>query len=350
MKDKRILKLVGSVCMMVVLTITLVSAIGCTEEVPLPEGGPLSIGIFQIISHPALDSAREGFKDAFKAALEDEGLSETDVEFIERNAGGSPDVAYTIADYFVSLDVDLICAIATPCVIAAATAVEQTDILVVFNSVTNPVVAGVVDSWEVPGGQVTGVSDIAPVEPQLELIIDILEANNLTLDKLGVVYNPGEPNSVYQVDVQLAQATTALDLTVEVVKASVSTGADVPAAAQTLVDAGVDAIWIPTDNTVVAAIEALVGPCEDNDIPLFAADVATVDRGALGCWGLDYYDIGYSSGEMAADILLNGADPATMPVQTAPANLLYLYPEEAQRQGVTIPQELLDEATEIIED
>ena len=210
--------------------------------------------------------------------------------------------------------------------------------------------AGVVDDWDEPGGQVTGVSDIAPVEPQLELIIDILEANNLTLDKLGVVYNPGEPNSVYQVDVQLAEAVTALDPTVEVVKASVSTGADVPAAAQTLVDAGVDAIWIPTDNTVVAAIEALVGPCEENDIPLFAADVATVDRGALGCWGLDYYDIGYSSGEMAADILLHGADPATMPVQTAPANLLYLYPQEAQRQGVTIPQELLDHATEIIED
>jgi putative ABC transport system substrate-binding protein len=327
-----------------------VGLIGCTEEVPPEEEFPLSIGIFQIVSHPALDSAREGFKDAFKAGLADEGLDETDVVFIERNAGGSQDVSYTIADYFVSLDVDLICAIATPCVIAAATAVEGTDIPVVFNSVTNPVDAGVVDAWDEPGGQVTGVSDIAPVEPQIQLILDVLEANDLTLKKLGVMYNAGEPNSVYQVDVQLDDAITGLGLNIEVVKASVSTGADIPAAAQTLVDAGVDAIWVPTDNTVVAGIEALVGPCEDNDIPLFAADVSTVERGALGCWGLDYYDIGYSSGEMAADILLNGANPAVMPVQTAPANLLYLYPDEAERQGVTIPEDLLDQATEIIED
>jgi putative ABC transport system substrate-binding protein len=350
MNNKRILKLVGSICMVVALTLTLVLVGGCTTQYEEEEEeGPLSIGIFQIISHPALDSAREGFKDAFKAGLEDEGLSETDVAFTERNAAGSMDMCYTIADYFVSLDVDLICAIATPCVIAATTAVEGTDIPVVFNSVTNPADAGI-DDWDEPGGQVTGVSDMAPVEPQIQLILDVLEANGLTLEKLGVVYNAGEPNSVYQVDVQLADAITALGLAVDVVKATVSTGADVPAAAQTLVDAGVDAIWVPTDNTVVAGIEALVGPCEDNDIPLFAADVATVERGALGCWGMDYYDVGYSSGEMAVDILLKGANPATIPIETAPANLLYLYPDEAERQGVTIPQDLLDQATEIIED
>jgi putative ABC transport system substrate-binding protein len=323
-----------------------VGLIGCTEEAP-PE--VTTIGIFQIISHPALDSAREGFKDAYKAGMADEGLSEEDVVFTERNAAGSMDVSYTIADYFVSLPVDLICAIATPCVIAATTAVEGTDIPVVFNSVTNPADAGI-DNWDEPGGQVTGVSDMAPVEPQIQLVIDVLEANNLTLDKLGVVYNAGEPNSVYQVDVQLADAITALDPTIEVVKATVSTGADVPAAAQTVVDAGVDAIWVPTDNTVVAGIEALVGPCEDNDVPLFAADVATVERGALGCWGMDYYDVGYASGEMAVEILLKGVDPGTISIETAPANLLYLYPEEAERQGVTIPQDLLDQATEIIVD
>ena len=323
-----------------------VGLIGCTEPAS-PE--VTTIGIFQIISHPALDSAREGFKDAFKAGLEDEGLSEEDVVFTERNAAGSMDVSYTIADYFVSLSVDLICAIATPCVIAATTAVEGTEIPVVFNSVTNPADVGIED-WDEPGGQVTGVSDMAPVEPQIQLILDVLEANGLTLDKLGVVYNAGEPNSVYQVDVQLADAITALDPTIEVVKATVSTGADIPAAAQSLVDAGVDAIWVPTDNTVVAGIEALVGPCEEYDIPLFAADVATVERGALGCWGMDYYDVGYSSGEMAVEILLKGVDPGTISIEIAPANLLYLYPEEAERQGVTIPQDLLDQATEIIED
>ena len=325
-----------------------VGLIGCTEPTP-PE--VLTIGISQLGSHPALDSAREGFKDAFKAGLEDAGLSETDVVFTERNAAFSMDVCYTIADYFVSLGVDLICAIATPNVIAAMTAVEGTDIPVVFNSVTNPADVGIED-WEEPGGQVTGASDMAPVEPQLQLILDIFadEANENQLNTLGVMYNPGEPNSAYQVDTQLADAIVALGLDIEVVEASVSTGADVAAAAETLAIAGVDAIWVPTDNTVVGAIEALVGPCEEYDIPLFAADVATVERGALGCWGMDYYDVGYSSGEMAVEILLKGVDPGTISIEIAPANLLYLYPEEAERQGVTIPQDLLDQATEIIED
>jgi putative ABC transport system substrate-binding protein len=344
--NKKIVPILIVVCVALVVALVLVLALGIGRQPA--QAGLYKIGIFQIVSHPALNSAREGFKDAFKAALEDVGLNETEVVFIERNAAGSQDVCYTIADYLVSLDVDLICAIATPCVIAAATAVEGTDIPVVFNSVTNPGDVGI-DDWDEPGGQVTGASDLAPVEPQLELIEDILEANNLTFEKLGVVYCAGEPNSVYQVDVQLAGAITALDLTVEVVPATVSTGADISAAAQTLVDAGVDAIWVPTDNTVVAGIEGLVGPCEDHDIPLFAADTATVERGVIGCWGLDYYDLGYTSGEMAAEILLEDANPATMPVQTAPANLLYLNPGGAERMGVTIPQSLIDMATHVTE-
>ena len=354
MKNKRILKLVGSICIAVVLAVMLLPA-GCVPEDEPEDGeGPLKIGIFQIISHPALDNAREGFKDAFKAALAAENLTEADVVFTESNAAGSMDLCYTIADYFVAQDVDLICAIATPCAIAAATAVNGTDIPVVFNSVTNPVDAGIVNNWTVPGGQVTGVSDLAPVEPQIQLILDVLEdeANNLTLDKLGVMYNAGEPNSVYQVDVQLVEALDDLGLTgnVTVVKATVSTGADIPAAAQSLVDAEVDAIWIPTDNTVVAGIAGLIGPCEDNDIPLFAADVSTVEVGAIGSWGMDYYDVGTYSGQMAAEILLEGANPATMPIQTVPLNLLYVYPQEGLRMGVTVPEWIIDMADEVVTD
>jgi putative ABC transport system substrate-binding protein len=337
MKNKRTLKLVGSACMVVVLTLTLVLISGCTGG-----GGEkvYKIGVFQIVDHPALNAARQGFEDALTAAVVAKGEN---VTYDEQNAQGEPSNAATIAQSFVNEGVDLICAIATPCVQAAALAVNGTDIPVVFNSVTNPVVAGVVDSWDVPGGQVTGVSDIAPVEPQLELIIDILEANNLTFEKLGVIYNPSEDNSVYQVDTQLLEAKEALNLTIDVVKSPAYSTDDVSAAAQALVGE-VDAIWVPTDNTVVAAFEAVVAVAEDNDIPLFAADTSTVERGAIGCWGLDYYDVGYSSGEMAADILLNGADPATMPVQTAPANLLYLNTGAANETGVTIPQALINEA------
>jgi len=343
MKNKRILKLVGSVCMVVVLTLTLVLTIGCTETPP--DEDSYEVGIFQIVIHPALDAAREGFKDALTAAIVPTGGY---VTFDEQEAAGESSIAATIANSFVAEDVDLICAIATPCAQAAALAVDETDIPVVFNSVTNPVVAGVVDSWDVPGGQVTGVSDIAPVDPQLELIVDIFEANNLTFETLGVIYNPSEDNSVYQVDVQLTEAIELLALDISVEESPANSSADVSAAAEALVGK-VDAIWVPTDNTVVSAFEAVIAVAEENDIPLFAADVATIERGAIGCWGLDYYDIGYSSGEMAADILLNGANPATMPVQTAPANLLYLNPGAAERMGVTIPQSLIDMADEVAE-
>ena len=135
------------------------------------------------------------------------------------------------------------------------------------------------------------------------------------------------------------------------VKATVSTGADIPAAAQSLVAAAVDAIWIPTDNTVVAGIAGLVGPCEYSDIPLFAADVSTVEAGALGAWGMDYYEVGNYSGQMAAEILLNGANPATMPVQTLPADFLYLNTQAAENMGeITIPQWLIDMAYEVVTD
>jgi putative ABC transport system substrate-binding protein len=346
LKNKRLLKTIGSVCMVVVLTVTLVLISGCTGEENV-----YKVGISQFGDFTALNSACEGFEDALTAAVEAEGGS---VTYDVQNAATDPNIAATIAQSFVDAGVDLILAIATPCALAAALAVNGTDIPVVFNSVTNPVVAGLVDSWDVPGGQVTGVSDIAPVEPQLELIGDILVANNLTFETLGVIYNPGEPNSVYQVDTQLADAIAALALNITVKKSPAYSTADVSAAAQALATAPlgpVDAIWVPTDNTVVSAMASVTQVCEDNDIPLFAADTSTVeDKYAIGCWGMDYYKVGTASGQMAADILLNGADPATMAVQTLPADRLFLYPDGAERMGVTIPQSLIDEATVVVED
>jgi putative ABC transport system substrate-binding protein len=143
-------------------------------------------------------------------------------------------------------------------------------------------------------------------------------------------------------------------MTIEVVKSPAYSTADVSAAAQALVTAPlgpVDAIWIPTDNTVVSAIASVTQVCEDNDIPLFAADAETVKgKYAIGCWGVNYYDVGYESGEMAGEILLEGKDPATMAVKTLPADLLYLYPAGAERMGVTIPEELIDSADVVVED
>jgi len=341
----RIIGIVVGVCVVVAVVLVLVFTLG---RQPAPPAMEYKVGISQIVIHDALDAAREGFKDALTAAVLAEGGN---VTYNEQEAAGEPGIAATIAESFVAQGVDLICAIATPCAQAAYVAVNETDIPVVFNSVTNPVVAGVVANWTVPGGQVTGVSDIAPVDPQLQLIVDILEdvANNLTFEDLGVIYNPAEDNSVYQVDVQLPEAIAALNLTISVVEQPASNPTEVLAAAEALVGQ-VDAIWVPTDNTVVASIAAVILVAEDNDIPLFASDTSTVDTGVIGCWGMDYYDVGYASGVMAAEILLEGANPATMPVQTAPANLLYVYPQEAVRMGVTIPQWIIDMADIVVTD
>jgi putative ABC transport system substrate-binding protein len=316
------------------------------EEFPPPSPIEYEVGISQIVINPSLDAAREGFKDALTEAVEDESAI---VTYYEQEAAGEPSIAATIAESFVDEDVDLICAISTPSVQAAALAVNGTDIPVVFNSVTNPVViAGVCDSWDVPGGQVTGVSDIARVEPNLELIMDILEANDLTFEKLGVIYNPGTDHSVYQVKTLLTEAIELLNLNISVEESLAYDTTEVKIAAEALVGR-VDAIFVPEIGTVQSAFEAVVAVAEENDIPLFSPNVDTVTRGAIGCWGLDYYVVGYLSGQMAAEILLEGANPATLPVQRAPADLLYLNPGAAERMGVTIPEDLLDIADQIIE-
>ena len=218
-------------------------------------------------------------------------------------------------------------------------AVEGTDIPVVFAAVTDPVAAGLVESWEKPGGNVTGASDWADVGLQVKLGMDIYPAK-----KLGVVYNAGEVNSVVQID-ELKKVAASLGIE-EIVEATAASTADVLAAATSLVGRGVDAIWEPSDNTVAAAIDAVVKVCEENKIPLFASDIDMAKGGAISGLGLDYYVNGTEAGKLAARVL-GGEDPANIPIGMTPMTIIYLSPAAAERMGVTIPQEVLDTATEI---
>ena len=250
-------------------------------------------------------------------------------------------MAATIAAYFVSEEVDLIFSIATPPTLACASAVEGTDIPVVFAALTDPVDAGLADNWTVPGGQITGASDWADVYLQVKLGMDIYPA-----ERLGVVYNAGEPNSVVQLN-ELKKVQASLNIT-EIVEATAATTADVYAAAQSLVGR-VDAIWEPSDNTVAGAIDSVVQVCEDNDIPLFASDVGMAEGGCISGYGLDYYVNGQTAGELAARVL-EGEDPAIIPIATTPMTIIYLCPDAAARMGVTIPQAVLDTATQVCEE
>mgnify|MGYP001171439299 FL=1 len=285
-----------------------------------------SIGITQIVTHEALDAAREGFK----AALADAGLQAT---YDEQNAQGDPSIAASIAGTFADAGHDLILAIATPT--AQAVAQKISDVPVLFTAVTDPVGAELVASLEAPGANVTGTSDANPVKEQLELVKQIVP----DAKTIGVVFNSGEANSVTQVS-WLKEIAPTLGL--EIKEAAAPTSADVQQATEALGD--VDAIYVPTDNTVVSSLDGLIGVAEAKQIPVFGAEAGTVSGGAIATYGISYYELGRQTGEQAVRILTEGADPATMPVETQTNLEVYLNLGAAQRMGVTLPQELIDRA------
>ncbi len=289
------------------------------------EGESVSIGISQIVSHPSLDAARDGFK----AALEDAGY---DVDWDEQNAQGDQSIAASIAGAFASEDLDMVLAVATPTAIAAAQAV--TDIPVLFTAVTDPVGSALVESMEAPGGNVTGTSDAVDVADILELVTRIAP----DAETVGIVYNAGEPNAVTQVE-WAQDAAEELGLTIEL--ATADTSGAVQQAADSL---DVDAFFVITDNTVVSALETLIQVAENKQIPVIASEGDSVARGAIATIGIDYYALGYQTGEMAVRILSGEAEAATTPVEVQTELALYLNTGAAERMGVTIPDDLLAEA------
>ena len=294
------------------------------------------IGISQVVTHPALDAAREGAI----AALADNGYVEGENIVIDyQNSEGDGSLFDTIAAKFVGDKVDVIITIATPNTLSAIAAAKNTDIPVVFSAITDPTGAGMVESWEShPDDNVTGVSDMIAVDDDVDLITQIVPG----VKTIGTLFNNGEANSVFLVE-ELKKACDALGI--EVVEGTVSTSADVFTVAQSLVGQ-VDAIWIGTDNTVVSGLEALIGVCEENGIPLFPSDNESIERGGIAAYGFDYYDIGYQTGEIVVKIL-EGADAAEIPVEKGKVISLTINTAAAERFGVTIPQELID-AAEIV--
>lgn len=282
-----------------------------------------TVGMTQIVEHPSLDAASEGFKKALEYA----GLK---VEFDEQNAQNDQNNSNTIASNFVSQNVDLIFANSTPSAQAALNATK--DIPIVFTSVTDPVDAKLISSFEEPGGNVTGTSDGNP-----EAIPSTIAfmAEEMGVKTVGTVYNTGEANSIAQVTTMKEEAEKA-DL--KLVEAAVTTSSEVKQATESLVGK-VDALYIITDNTVVSALESVVMVANEKDVPLFVGEFDSVERGGFAAYGFDYYDIGYEAGEMAAEILEDGKSPADIPAQY-PQNLKLLINENAAKEmGIEIKDE-----------
>ncbi|MFC1897306.1 ABC transporter substrate-binding protein [Chloroflexota bacterium] len=333
MKRKGISKILVGVCLILVLAILFMS--GCGPAMTY------KIGLSQLLTHPSLDATREGIIDG----LADNGYVEGDnLEIDYQNSELDMTLVATIAQQFVSDMVDAMITIATPNSQAAISAAEGTDIPVIFTAITDPVGSEMVVDWDNhPDENVTGVSDMLPVAENLDLILEVVPG----VETIGTMYNAGESNSVYLVG-KLIEACDAFDI--EVVESPVATSADILAAANSLVGRGVDVIWIGTDNTVVSGLEALIGVCEDNQVPLFASDDPSMERGAIAGWGFDYYDIGYQTGEMVAKILDGDGTANDVPVEKGKIVFLSVNTAAAEIMGVTIPQSIVDEAKVVYEE
>jgi putative ABC transport system substrate-binding protein len=294
------------------------------------------IGVSQIVEHPALDATRKGFIDY----LNENGYPRGEkVKYIYKNAQNNRPVSGQIAKQLVGEDVDLILTIATPSSQDVAAVTDKIPIL--FSAVTDPVAAGLVKSLENPGANISGTMDKSPVSAQMDLLKKILPK----AQTIGTIYNAGEVNSVSSVK-DLKKDLDKRGMKLEETTAANSSA--VKMAAGSLVGK-VDAIHVPTDNTVVLAFESVVKVCVDNKIPLFAADTDSVKRGAIAALAVDYYKLGRQTGAMAKRILDGEAKVGELPVEYQKELLLYLNPSAAVKMGVDIPQSIREKAEKIIE-
>ena len=282
------------------------------------------IGITQIVAHPALDSAREGFKDAIKES----GLN---VTFDEKNANGEVATANMIANNFVTEKVDLIYAIATSTAQSAAQATNK--LPVVFSAITDPEAAGLIKE------NVTGISDRVNVKQQLELLLKL----DSKIKKVGVIYNSSEQNSKVQVD-DLKKAASELGITI--VEKSVTQVSEIPQASEALVRES-DALYLPTDNLVASVVNLITEKATAAKKVAFGAEAAHVKGGALITQGIDYYEMGKEAGKIAVEILKNGKKPSEIKFKKMDLNDIVINNKTLAAIGINLPEDIKSKAKTI---
>lgn len=322
-------KMIGFIiCLTALLTVAFFTS--SNETATTKEGKPL-VGILQLTSHPALDLIYQGTIDALNDAGYIDGETMT-LDF--QNAQGDQSNLNSMSTRFVSRGADVMVGIATPS--AQALANSSQEIPIVLGAVTDPEGSGLVKSNEAPGGNITGVSDLTPIKEQFSLIKKILpEAQTI-----GILYSSSEDNSIVQAD-QAIEIANEMGLDTQVM--TVSSTNDVSQVGATLASQ-VDAIWVPTDNTIASAMNTLVSAADSNGIPIFPAVDTMVEEGGLATVGLDQYELGRLTGEMVVAILNGEADPATTPIQYLDQGKIIINEEKAKQLGITIPTQLLEQA------
>ena len=297
-----------------VLALVLVAATACASAT--------SIGVIQLVQHDALDLATQGFSDAVKAAIPD-----ADIEV--QKASGDTATCATIANTFVSANVDLIMANATPALQAASAATA--DIPVLATSITEYGVAlGIDDFNGVTGINVSGTSDLAPLNEQAAMVKELFPEAK----KVGLLYCSAEANSIYQVKV-VGEELGKLGYETE--EYAFTDSNDVASVAQSAADS-CDVMYIPTDNTAAAYTETIANVLIPAGIPAVVGEEGICSGCGVATLTISYYDIGYKTGEMAYEILANGADVSAMPIEYAPQFTKKYNAENVDALGIEIPE------------
>lgn len=297
---------------------------GCTNKKNNPE-----VGIIQYMEHVALDSARDGFI----TALKDNGYVEgKNITFDIQNAQGDQTNLSTISDRFVSNNVDLVLAIATPA--GQSIAGKTTKIPILGTAITDYEAARLVQSNEAPGLNVSGTTDMNPIKEQIELLVKLVP----DAKTVGVMYTSSEDNSILQAAIA-KENIEAMGL--NYVEVTVTNSNDVQQATQSIVEK-CDAIYIPTDNTFATAIPTVYGVTSKSKTPVICGESGMVENGGLATLGINYYDLGYQTGLMAVKVLKGEAQPAKMPIEKPNKYDFAINGTVAEEIGLKIPDDLLE--------
>ncbi|WP_431820558.1 ABC transporter substrate-binding protein [Burkholderia sp. F1] len=292
-----------------------------------------TVKVLSIVDHPALDAIRDGVRAELKA----EGYGDDKLKWEYQSAQGNTGTAAQIARKFVGDQPDVIVAIATPA--AQAVVASTKSVPVVYSGVTDPVAAQLVKGWGPAGANVTGVSDKLPLDRQVALIKRVVPKAKT----VGMVYNPGEANSVVVVK-ELKEILAKQGMTLK--EAAAPRTVDIGPAAKSLIGK-VDVIYTNTDNNVVSAYEALVKVANEAKIPLVAGDTDSVKRGGIAALGINYGDLGRQTGKVVARIL-KGEKPGAIASETSSNLELFVNTGAAAKQGVTLSQDLVKDAKTVI--
>ncbi len=305
-----------------------------TEAAATVEGS-YTIGINQFAEHGSLDNCREGFLEGLKESGFVEGENLT-VKY--NNAAADMSTTQQISENFVSDKVDLICAIATPSAQASYNAAMSAGIPVIYTAVTDPATAELADADGNPVGEITGTSDILPVEAQLKMIREILP----DAKTIGILYTLSEANSEYSISIY-EDLAEKYGFTIET--SGITNTSEVQLAASNLLEK-VDCITNLTDNTVVSALPTILALSNDKNIPVFGSEIEQVKLGCVAAEGLDYYQLGIDTGKMAAKVLSGEAKASELPFETISESSLYVNTKAAADLGIELSDDFLSGAAE----